>query len=280
MAQAKSILQLPDDPRFLDMAFDVQGAMPEEERNLLSTLSPSDRELALKFWQAVKSDFRYDEYLRGCLNCGVCTSGCPAAKFYDFGPREMIQYMMRDEVDKIWEFTNKKVWACVQCYTCSMRCPFNNEIAGLIMLLREYSVQFALPSAKEILAPYRRVLYTVLTMGNQVTPDMIQPDSFPDWGPQAVEESKNMDVYRKAIPVDLMQRTDIGWHPSLQTAVEMMTIMIESGVMESLKGVDKDLYDMIMDIYEDRKSQLEEIREKWEKGELDENELPDSWLDL
>ncbi|ABP95702.1 MULTISPECIES: 4Fe-4S dicluster domain-containing protein [Metallosphaera] len=280
MAQAKSILQLPDDPRFLDMAYEVQGAVPEEDRNLLSNLSPQDRETAIKFWQAVKSDFRYDEYLRGCLNCGVCTSGCPAAKFYDFGPREMIQYMMRDEVDKIWEFTNKKVWACVQCYTCSMRCPFNNEIAGLIMLLREYSVQFALPSAKEILAPYRRVLYTVLTMGNQVTPDMIQPDAFPDWGPQAVEESKNMDVYRKAIPVDLMQRTDIGWHPSLQTAVEMMTIMIESGVMDSLRGVDKDLYDMIMDIYEDRKSQLEEIKEKWQKGELDENELPDSWLDL
>ncbi len=139
----------------------------------------------------------------------MCTSGCPAAKFYDYGPREMIQYMMRDAVDRIWEFVNKKVWACVQCYTCSMRCPFNNEIAGLIMLLREYAVQFALPSAKEILAPYRRVLYTVLTLGNQVTPDMIQPEAFPDWGPQAVEESKNMDVYRKAIPVDLLHNAGL-----------------------------------------------------------------------
>jgi hypothetical protein len=37
---------------------------------------------------------------------------------------------------------------------------------------------------------------------------------------------------------------------------------------------------MIMDIYEERKSQLEEIKQKWEKGELDESELPDSWLDL
>ncbi|AWR97968.1 4Fe-4S dicluster domain-containing protein [Acidianus sulfidivorans JP7] len=278
MAQAK-VLKLPDDPRFLDMSYDEQGALPEEQRNL-DRLKPEERELAEKFWAAVKSDFRFNEYLRGCLNCGVCTSGCPAAKFYDFGPREMIQYMMRDEADKIWEFTNKKVWACVQCYTCSMRCPFNNEIAGLIMVLREYAVQFALPSAKEILAPYRRVLYTVLTLGNQVTPDMIQPEAFPDWGPQAVEESKNMDVYRKAIPVDLLQRTDVGWQPSLQTSVEMMTIMIESGVMDALQRVDPDLYDMIMDIYQDRKAQLDEIKEKWKKGELNEDELPDSWLDL
>lgn len=278
MAQAK-ILKLPDDPRFLDMAYDLQGVYPEEERNL-SSLKPEERELAIKFWEAVKSDFRFNEYLRGCLNCGVCTSGCPAAKFYDFGPREMIQYMMRDEADKIWEFVNKKVWACVQCYTCSMRCPFNNEIAGLIMLLREYAVKFALPSAKEVLAPYRRVLYTVLTLGNQVTPNMIQPEAFPDWGPQALEESKNMDVYRKAIPVDLMQRTDVGWQPSLQTAVEIMTIMIESGVLDSIKNIDPDLYDMIMDVYQERKSQLEEIKEKWQKGELNEDELPDSWLDL
>ncbi|MEM3939773.1 MAG: 4Fe-4S dicluster domain-containing protein [Saccharolobus sp.] len=278
---AKTILTpLPDDPRFLDMAYVVQGPLPEEERNLMSNLKPEERELAIKYWEAVKGDFRFNEYLRGCLNCGVCTSGCPAAKFYDFGPREMIQYMMRDEVDKIWEFVNKKVWACVQCYTCSMRCPFNNEIAGLIMVLREYAVKFGLKSAKEILAPYRRVLLTVITTGNQVTPDMIQPDAFPDWGPQAVEESKNMDVYRKAVPVDLLQRTDVGWHASLQTAVEMMTIFIESGVIDSLKNVDKDLYDMIIDLYEERKQQLEEIKQKWESGELKEEELPDSWLEL
>jgi heterodisulfide reductase subunit C len=275
----QNVIPLPDDPRYMDLSYPEQGALTEEERNL-DTLPPDQRELARKFWQAVKSDFRFNEYLRGCLNCGVCTSGCPAAKFYDYGPREMIQYMMRDAVDRIWEFVNKKVWACVQCYTCSMRCPFNNEIAGLIMLLREYAVQFALPSAKEILAPYRRVLYTVLTLGNQVTPDMIQPEAFPDWGPQAVEESKNMDVYRKAIPVDLLQRTDIGWHASLQTAVELMTIMFESGVMDAIKNVDPDLYDMVSDMYEERKSQLEEIREKWMKGELKEEDLPDSWLDL
>ena len=278
---SKTVLPpLPDDPRYLDMAYEVQGPLPEEVRNLESNLKPEERELAIKFWQAVKSDFRFNEYLRGCLNCGVCTSGCPAAKFYDYGPREMIQYMMRDAVDKIWEFVNHKVWACVQCYTCSMRCPFNNEIAGLIMVLREYAVKFGLPSAKEILAPYRRVLYTVITTGNQVTPNMIQPEAFPDWGPQAVEESKNMDVYRLAIPVDLMQRTDIGWQSSLQTAVELMTIMIEAGVLDAIKAVDEDLYEMIMDVYEERKQQLEEIREKWEKGELNEDELPDNWLDL
>ncbi|MFP3064766.1 MAG: 4Fe-4S dicluster domain-containing protein [Sulfolobus sp.] len=274
------VIPLPEDPRVMDMAYTDQEIEPEEIRNFKSNLTPEGAELARKFWEAVKSDFRFNEYLRGCLNCGVCTSGCPAAKFYDYGPREMIQYMMRDAVDRIWEFVNKKVWACVQCYTCSMRCPFNNEIAGLIMLLREYAVQFGLPSAKEILAPYRRVLYTVITTGNQVTPNMIQPDAFPDWGPQAIEESKNMDVYRKAIPVDLLQRTDIGWQSSLQTAVELMTIFIEAGVLDAIKKVDEDLYEMIMDIYEERKQQLEEIREKWEKGELNEDELPDNWLDL
>ena len=279
MASLK-VIPLPDDPRVMDMAYQDQHIEPEELRNFESNLKPEEAELARKYWEAVKSDFRFNEYLRGCLNCGVCTSGCPAAKFYDFGPREMIQYMMRDAVDKIWEFVNKKVWACVQCYTCSMRCPFNNEIAGLIMLLREYAVQFGLESAKQILAPYRRVLYTVMTTGNQVTPNMIQPEAFPDWGPQAVEESKNMDVYRKAVPVDLLQRTDIGWQTSLQTAVELMTIFIESGVLDSIKKVDEDLYEMIMDLYEERKQQLEEIKEKYQKGELNEDELPDNWMDL
>jgi heterodisulfide reductase subunit C len=27
--------------------------------------------------EEVKSDFRFKEYIFGCLNCGVCTASCP-----------------------------------------------------------------------------------------------------------------------------------------------------------------------------------------------------------
>ena len=28
-------------------------------------------------FEEAKKDFRYEEYVLGCLNCGVCTGGCP-----------------------------------------------------------------------------------------------------------------------------------------------------------------------------------------------------------
>jgi heterodisulfide reductase subunit C len=36
--------------------------------------------------EEVKSDFRFKEYIFGCLNCGVCTASCPSNRFFDYSP--------------------------------------------------------------------------------------------------------------------------------------------------------------------------------------------------
>jgi len=36
--------------------------------------------------EEIKSDFRFKEYIFGCLNCGVCTASCPSNRFFDLLP--------------------------------------------------------------------------------------------------------------------------------------------------------------------------------------------------
>jgi heterodisulfide reductase subunit C len=51
------------------------------------------------------------------------------------------------------------------------------------MIMREVSIRHGMQSAKDVLRPFGRVMLKLITTGNQLSPDMLQPDHFPDWGP-------------------------------------------------------------------------------------------------
>lgn len=220
-------------------------------------------ELARKIFSEMRGDFRYREFVLGCLNCGECTTGCPAARFYDFSPREMLQIAMSDDPDVLLDAMQEKIWACCQCYTCNMRCRFGNDIAGIISVMRELAVRNGLESAKEVLKPASRSLLKVMTHGTQVSPDMIQPDFFIDWDPKAVSKAGDLVTLRKAIPIDVLQVTDSSWEVSMQTALELAQIYEESGVLDMLRSLDPDLVEMIVDIISDWKDEFEEMKEKF-----------------
>ncbi|MBX8630951.1 MAG: 4Fe-4S dicluster domain-containing protein [Thermoplasmata archaeon] len=220
-------------------------------------------ELAARIFSQMRSDFRYSEFVLGCLNCGECTTGCPAARFYDFSPREMLQIAMSDDPQVLLDAMQEKIWACCQCYTCNMRCRFGNDIAGIISVMRELAVKNGLESTKEVLKPASRSLLKVMTHGTQVSPDMIQPDFFVDWDPKAVSKSSDLAALRKAIPIDVLQVTDSSWEVSMQTALELAQIYEESGVLDMLRALDPDLVEMILDIISDWKDEFEDMKEKY-----------------
>ncbi len=219
--------------------------------------------LAQDIYDQFTADPRYKEYVLGCLNCGECTTGCPAARFYDFSPREMLQVAMSNDPLVLLNAMHEKIWACCQCYTCNMRCRFGNDIAGIISVMRELAVKNGLDSAKEVLRPYTRILLKVMTGGTQVSPDMIQPDFFVDWGPDAVSKASDLKTLRKAIPIDVLQVTDSAWEVSMQTSLELFQIYQESGVIDMVRAVDPDLVEMITDIVDEWREEFEEMKEKY-----------------
>ena len=56
--------------------------------------APVDREQLEEIFQDIQADMRFDHELNGCLNCGICTATCPAAHYYDFSPREIVQLLL------------------------------------------------------------------------------------------------------------------------------------------------------------------------------------------
>ncbi|MCS7294949.1 MAG: 4Fe-4S dicluster domain-containing protein [Dehalococcoidia bacterium] len=208
-------------------------------------------ETKLQLFTEVKSDPRYPDFLYGCYECGICVSACPSARFYDFSPRVIAQALAREDLDRFYEILMEDIWNCAQCFSC-VRCPRGNNPGGLVTLMREVAVRHGLQEAQQALQGYSRVIYKIMLKGNQVSPDMLQPDFFPDWGPWVQEFSRHMTAWRKAIPVDTLRNvTDAAWRTDDKTLRELYTIWFETGNMEVIREVDEGLYELLVEIMEE-----------------------------
>ena len=199
----------------------------------------------------VKNDPRYEDYLFGCYECGICVAVCPSARFYDFSPRKIAQGLAREDVPLFYEHLNDSVWDCSQCFSC-LKCPRGNNPGGLITLMREVSVKNGLASAKHALEGYTRVIYKIMSTGTQVSPDMIQPDAFPDWGPTAKETAENLELWRRAMPPETMHTTSSSWNVSEKTLAELYLIWHSTCVMEMIKTFNESLYTILVDVMEEK----------------------------
>lgn len=208
------------------------------------------QEEKLRLWEEVKADARFPDYLYGCYECGICVAACPSARFYDFSPRKIAQAAAREDIELIYEQMNDDVWNCSQCFSCN-RCPRQNSPGGLITILREVAVNNGLKSAKQALEGYSRVVYKIMGTGTQVSPDMLQPDAFPDWGPQVKQVSDELDLWRRALPPETLHTTRTGWQVDDKTLVELYLIWYNTGVMDMIANVDEGLNLILSDVMEE-----------------------------
>lgn len=204
----------------------------------------------LRLWDEVKADDRFPDYLYGCYECGICVAACPSARFYDFSPRKIAQAAAREDIELIYEQMNDDVWNCSQCFSCN-RCPRQNSPGGLITILREVAVNNGLKSAQQALEGYSRIVYKIMGTGTQVSPDMLQPDAFPDWGPDVRRVSEELDLWRRALPPETLHTTRTGWQVDEKTLIELYLIWYNTGVMDMIANVDEGLNLILSDVMEE-----------------------------
>ncbi len=208
------------------------------------------QEEKMRLWEEVKADERFPDYLYGCYECGICVAACPSARFYDFSPRKIAQAASREDIDLIYEQMNDDIWNCSQCFSCN-RCPRDNSPGGLITILREVAVNNGLQSAQQALEGYSRIVYKIMGTGTQVSPDMLQPDAFPDWGPQVKQVSEELDLWRRALPPETLHTTKTGWEVDDSTLIELYLIWYNTGVMDMIANVDEGLNLILSDVMEE-----------------------------
>jgi heterodisulfide reductase subunit C len=141
-----------------------------------------------KYYDMLMKDIRFEEGLNACMNCGVCTAICPAAEFYNYDPRQIVDIVQSGDNDEIEKLLKSEViWYCGECMSCKTRCPRGNAPGLVIMALRGLSqdLGFFVESEKgrQQLAIKRTIGESILNSGYCVHLDMVTPEFHPEQGP-------------------------------------------------------------------------------------------------
>lgn len=95
-----------------------------------------------KLFDELSEDYRVKEGLHTCINCGTCTAICPAAEFYKYDPRKIVDIVQRKDDAEIEALLKSDViWYCGECMSCVTRCPRKNGPGLVIMALRNLSIK-------------------------------------------------------------------------------------------------------------------------------------------
>ena len=141
-----------------------------------------------KLYDLLSRDYRFKEGLKTCINCGTCTAICPAAEFYKYDPRKILDTVQRkDEAEIEALLKSDTIWYCGECMSCVTRCPRGNAAGLVIMSLRNLSAQLGYFTCSEKgrqLWPLTKMLTgNILHTGYCVHPSTFNPDDHPESGP-------------------------------------------------------------------------------------------------
>jgi heterodisulfide reductase subunit C1 len=140
------------------------------------------------YHEMLMKDIRFEEGLKACMNCGVCTAICPAAEFYNYDPRQVVDTVQsgdNDEIEKLLK--SETIWYCGECMSCKTRCPRGNAPGLVIMALRRLSqdLGFFVESEKgrQQFAIKRTVGENIFKYGYCVAAYAVSPEMHLEQGP-------------------------------------------------------------------------------------------------
>ena len=142
----------------------------------------------MELFKELQKDIRFVEGLNSCINCGVCTAICPAARFYDYDPRMIVDIVQKGNETEIEQLLKSDtIWFCGECLSCKTRCPRGNTPGYIIQALRALSIEkgFFIESeqGQKQLALKRTIGEHILKYGYCVYIDEVNTEMYPEQGP-------------------------------------------------------------------------------------------------
>lgn len=140
-----------------------------------------------KIYERLMSDFRLKEGLKACINCGTCTAVCPAAEFYKYNPKNIVNIVQsQDDEEIIKLLESDTIWYCGECMSCVTRCPRTNAPGLVIIALRSLSVEMGYfiksEKGRQQYALAKVLCGNILNYGYCVHPATFKYENHPEYG--------------------------------------------------------------------------------------------------
>jgi quinone-modifying oxidoreductase, subunit QmoC len=118
------------------------------------------------FLKEVEANVEEGEWVKMCMQCGVCSGSCPLGKFWDHPPQEL--FMMIRAGKRTEVLSSQSMWMCTSCYNCIVRCPRELPITHIMHGLAHYAVRLGLVPKTNATAKFAQLFWDNLMKKGRV----------------------------------------------------------------------------------------------------------------
>jgi quinone-modifying oxidoreductase subunit QmoC len=89
------------------------------------------------FLREVEANVEEGEWVKVCMQCGVCSGSCPLGPYWDHPPQEIFMMIRAGKRNEVLQ--SSSMWMCTSCYNCIARCPRELPITHIMHGLAHYA---------------------------------------------------------------------------------------------------------------------------------------------
>jgi len=89
------------------------------------------------FLKEVEANVEEGDWVKMCMQCGVCAGSCPMGPYWDHPPQEIFMMIRAGKREEVLSSTS--MWMCTSCYNCISRCPRELPITHIMHGLAHYA---------------------------------------------------------------------------------------------------------------------------------------------
>ncbi|MCK5090964.1 MAG: 4Fe-4S dicluster domain-containing protein [Gammaproteobacteria bacterium] len=94
------------------------------------------------FLKEVTANVEEGDWVKMCMQCGVCSGSCPLGPYWDHPPQELFMMIRAGKREEV--LSSSSMWMCTSCYNCIARCPRGLPITHIMHGLAHYADRLGL----------------------------------------------------------------------------------------------------------------------------------------
>lgn len=99
--------------------------------------APAPARYANDFLREVEERVEGGEWVKMCMQCGVCAGSCPLGPHWEHSPQKLFMMIRAGKRQEV--LTSDSMWMCLSCYNCMVRCPRKLPITQIMHGLATYA---------------------------------------------------------------------------------------------------------------------------------------------
>jgi len=113
------------------------------------------------FLKEVEANVEEGEWVKMCMQCGVCSGSCPLGPHWDHPPQELFMMIRAGKREEV--LTSTSMWMCTSCYNCIVRCPRGLPITHIMHGLASYAERLGLAPKEQPTRKFAKIFWDNIT---------------------------------------------------------------------------------------------------------------------